>query len=134
MSYHIRYGFYYQIERRINADGRVDVTELARRSPVPLADAYVARPAGPKLRLLPVTSSERGEDDVVFQTRSGTVRGRSFVWLYLNGGSGNPGRPSAKQTRRAAQLLEGVGITRRGPGRLVTLRLGPEGLVVARRA
>jgi hypothetical protein len=123
------------LERKINADGRVDITELDRRSPVGLPAAYVAMRAGHKLRLVPPDALEPAEDDVVFRIRTTTTtEGRRFVWLYLNGGSGRRGRPSAEQSRRAAQLLADVGICRRGPGRVVTLRLGPDGLVVARRA
>jgi len=123
-----------EVERTVSADGRVDVTQLEKRGPLPLHQRYEARAAGGKLRLVPLDDPEVDPQAVVFRIGRTETGGRSCTWLYLNGGSGRGGRPSAQQSRRARALLAEVGISRRGPGRKVTVRLGPGGLVVTRRA
>lgn len=118
----------------MSPDGRIDLTRLAQRSVLPLAAQYVAHAVGGKLRLVPRDDTELDPDAVVFRTGRTEVGRRSFTWLYLNGGSGRRGRPSAEATKRAEALLTAAGIPRRGRPREVVVRLEPGDLVITRRA
>lgn len=121
------------LERTMSHDGRIDITHVALKTPIPVYDRYAGRAADGALRLSPVDGVEVGPEIVVFRTKQTTLpSGRSHVWLYLNGGTGAGHRPRAEESERVAQLLRRAGFPRKGPCQVV-LHFDLRGIRIQRR-